>query len=339
MSLLITAFPASLSKHIPPSHSSLDRGNLRSALLTLAEIFPVFPSPSGCQNHGRKLQFVQTLDAISKKMETSRPATMPWDPCSQPPPFGYVLKRDFSDAARHVYVPKYPLGTGQKATAAELRRATEFVQNTTDHDQPISGSWLAQEYVPTLSSVGELRFICIDGNPVRVVITGKHKPGHPDAGQAWTIEGIKTMLSLHEIRCAPPSCSLFPSSLCWIFRSLVKREQVIDEPVVFGCNQSVDDAKKALGDLEQFVKHFLKHLKARDGPNSSLQVFCRVDVGILARAPDTASYFINEVERGITTSLWVTDGPYTAGMSGMSIVASLKRWVAAEKHRLRENSY
>ena len=86
------------------------------------------------------------------------------------------------------------------------------------------------------------------------------------------------------------------------------------------------------------ASHQTKRLKARDGPNSSLQVFCRIDVGILTRAPDTVSYFVNEVERGITTSLWVTDGPYTAGMSGMSIVASLKRWVAAERHRLEAKS-
>jgi len=108
---------------------------------------------------------------------------------------------------------------------------------------------------------------------------------------------------------------------------------------MFSCNQSVNNAKKALRDLEQFIKHFLKHLKARDGLNSSLQVFCWIDVDILARAPNTTSYFINEVKRGIPTSLWVTDSPYTAGMLGMSIVAPLKRWVVAEKHRLRENSY
>ena len=91
--------------------------------------------------------------------------------------------------------------------------------------------------------------------------------------------------------------------------------------------------------MEQFVKVFLKHLKDQDELNSSLQVFCRVDVGILSRPPNIASYFVNEVERGITASLWVGEGSHAAGMVGMGIVTPLKHWIAMEKIRLDVREY
>ena len=119
-----------------------------------------------------------------------------------------------------------------------------------------------------------------------------------------------------------------------MFSSLAKDDWVIDDVLVFKYNQSAKDAKRAIDELKQFVKTFLRELKKIDGQNSSLEVFCRVDVGIFVGEGDAVSYFVNEVERGITTSLWVSDGPYTAGISGMSMVGALKRWVSAEKSRL-----
>jgi hypothetical protein len=72
----------------------------------------------------------------------------------------------------------------------------------------------------------------------------------------------------------------------------------------------------------------------RDGPNTSLRVFCRVDVGIFIDPAGKVSYFVNEVERGITTSLWVSDGQHTVGQVGETIVRPLKRWIATEKGRV-----
>ena len=103
---------------------------------------------------------------------------------------------------------------------------------------------------------------------------------------------------------------------------------------MFSPNQTPQDAKKAQDELQQFVTNFFRHLKAEDGQNSSLQVFCRIDVGIFVGKPDTVSYFVNEVERGITTSLWVADGAHTAGLVGMGMVSPLKRWIAAEQDRV-----
>lgn len=117
-------------------------------------------------------------------------------------------------------------------------------------------------------------------------------------------------------------------------RSLVRREIPIDQSKVCPSNQNWTDINQAKEELAQFVKKFLKHLMKQDGQNSSLRVFCRVDVSIFIKSPNVVSYFVNEVERGITTSLWVGEGLHTAGIVGMGIVRPLKEWLAAEKIRL-----
>lgn len=126
-------------------------------------------------------------------------------------------------------------------------------------------------------------------------------------------------------------CVNHPDASRVLPRSNLKRGITLSEGTVFNPNQSAADLKKARDELHEFVRKFFRALKAVDGPNSCLQVFCRIDVAITA---DASSYFINEVERGITTSLWVHDGDHAAGLVGMSIVQPLKRWVVAEKQRI-----
>src|ERR1700753_2570985 len=122
-------------------------------------------------------------------------------------------------------------------------------------------------------------------------------------------------------------------------RSFVRRGEPVDAEIVFPSNQGWDDIGRAQEELQRFVRVFLKHLADKDGPNSSLQVFCRVDVGIFVKSPNVVSYFVNEVERGITTSLWVGDGSRAAGIVGTGVVPPLKRWIAAEKIRLDVRKY
>jgi hypothetical protein len=143
-------------------------------------------------------------------MGTARPKSVPWDPNPQSPPNGWVLKREFSDAGRHVYIPDHPLQNGERAIATETRRANRFVRKANDKDQTIGCRWLAQEYVPTLASLGEFRFMWVDGEPVRVVITRKCSRYEPEAGEFWSMEGIKTMAGLQKIRFASPSVVTAP---------------------------------------------------------------------------------------------------------------------------------
>jgi len=71
--------------------------------------------------------------------------------------------------------------------------------------------------------------------------------------------------------------------------------------------------------------------------NTSLRVLCRVDVGVFVDPGGKASYLVNEVERGVTTSLFVGDGQHTVGQVGMDVARSLKPWIAMEKCRVGVN--
>lgn len=148
-------------------------------------MFPVFPSPRGCDERGAKTDFIQTLDRIARSMEAGRPGTQPLDIGSQPLPFGWVLKREFSDGGRHVYVPNHPLES--EADKEKEARAEGGLK---------SYKWLAQEYVPMLATVGEIRHMCVNGSPVRTVITGKLST----PGAVWSAEGIRSMITLREIQ-------------------------------------------------------------------------------------------------------------------------------------------
>jgi hypothetical protein len=71
---------------------------------------------------------------------------------------------------------------------------------------------------------------------------------------------------------------------------LSQKQMVIGEQVF---RNFVEDTVKALIDLEN---------DRRGDQSSSLQVFCRVDVGVLFRW-GTPSYYVSELERSLTTGL------------------------------------
>jgi hypothetical protein len=99
-----------------------------------------------------------------------------------------------------VYVPDYPLKDDKRAVTKEKNRVQKFMRNVRASEDLGDVKWLTQEYVPSLGSVGELRFFCVNGQPVRMVITGENGRGKPDAGGTWSIEGMRTMLSLKQIK-------------------------------------------------------------------------------------------------------------------------------------------
>ena len=90
--------------------------------------------------------------------------------------------------------------------------------------------------------------------------------------------------------------------------------------------------------LQEFIEQFLKHLAALDGENSSLLVFCRVDMSVYIDEEKRVSFYINEVERGITTCLWVGSGASAAGHVGSDIAWPLACWIAEEAFRLQLSS-
>jgi hypothetical protein len=85
--------------------------------------------------------------------------------------------------------------------------------------------------------------------------------------------------------------------------------------------------------LEEFVTEFLGHLSKKDASNSSLQVFCRVDMSIIVKH-GTVSFFVNEVERGIATSLWGKGNDTAPGQVGSDMAWPLACWIKREKARI-----
>ena len=157
------------------------RSKEREAFLALERKFPVFPSPQGCANHGAKVSFNETLGLISEQMQMSRPRTERVVNLKRPP-HGLVLKREYSDASHDVYIPKL---ASKASNQTEVRRAAAFIKDRMDQNKGIECSWLAQEYVPFLP-IGEVRFMCLGGEPIRDIVTGKNANDHPeDPGELW----------------------------------------------------------------------------------------------------------------------------------------------------------
>ena len=72
---------------------------------------------------------------------------------------------------------------------------------------------------------------------------------------------------------------------------------------------SFQERKQGKDEFETFVKKTYRALAVTEGNvfggTTSIRVFCRMDIGLMVD-PQThkLSYFVNEVERTLTTSLW-----------------------------------
>jgi hypothetical protein len=166
----------------------------REALLELEKVFPVFPSPKGCSDQGAKLAFNDTLARIAEGMGMSRPKTELLEDLKRPP-YGMVLKREFSDTKQDVHVPDQNMDVDKA-----IRDAASFVRKRTRVNPNDECVWLAQEFVPFLP-IGEIRFMCVGGVPIREVVTGSHGSDHPeDPGQLWAYERNEALRTLKELQ-------------------------------------------------------------------------------------------------------------------------------------------
>jgi hypothetical protein len=171
------------------------RNKARQAFLALGDAFPIFPSPQGCDKHGAKVPFNATLGKISREMGMRRPESTELVDLENPPS-GLVLKREYSDTGRDVYIPslqlKLPRDQGTREAAA-------FIKERMTANKNDNCLWLCQELAPFLP-IGEVRFMCVGGAPIREVVTGRHPQNHPTAPhQMWSYErndSLKTISAL-----------------------------------------------------------------------------------------------------------------------------------------------
>lgn len=172
--------------------------------LELETLFPVILSLRGCERHGAKISFNHTLEETSKDLGTCQPRTMQLVNLSNPP-YGWVLKCKFSDAGEDVYVPKLPVWQEQ----VEIQDATAFIRRRETRNKD-KCSWLAQELMPCLPFF-EVRFMCVNGIPIREAVTGKHaKKDSRTPNPLWCWEGndcLKTLSALQQVFQKPPRWS------------------------------------------------------------------------------------------------------------------------------------
>lgn len=77
-------------------------------------------------------------------------------------------------------------------------------------------------------------------------------------------------------------------------------------------NPQGSDAERNLGETQfkDFVMGQFRGLCERecppDGSSSTLKVFCRMDVSLMVSGSGKLGYFVNEVERTNTASLWMS---------------------------------
>lgn len=144
------------------------------------------------------MKVISILDRIAVAEGWRRPRTTPLVH-GQEIPEDAVLKRTHSDCGFHVVLPEISVET-QDAGAVNRRKELKS-QRTWGHlDLRTTAPeqlWIAQEYVPTLRSLGEWRVFLVGGCPLNVV----HTVQATEKGQT-TCQGTRAdrFLCLREIK-------------------------------------------------------------------------------------------------------------------------------------------
>jgi hypothetical protein len=155
----------------PTLHKGSRHAREQKCLIELETLFPIILSPAGCHKQGAKLLYIETIDEIAVTMGTGRPKTVKVEDLRNPPP-GLVLKREYSGNGKDVYVPTTSMGQED----SNILQAVEWLKERANGSKDYEGSWFAQELVPFLR-IGEFRFVCVGGVPIRDFVTGKSADG------------------------------------------------------------------------------------------------------------------------------------------------------------------
>lgn len=270
----------------------------------------IWPPPFQIELAGDKLQTMALLDRIAADRGWKRPYTRVIRD-GEPIPIDGVLKRSHSDCGSQVLLPEQsasdaPKWKRRKRTLelAACRNWNSLRERTTSARQ----SWMCQEYVPSLLTLGEWRFFVVGEHIVSVVHTIKCMDSGEWIGQPVT--GFYTMSEIRYVGCHSTMIRRPTGHFRELWARFKRGEIVITDEMIV--NPSPEDHSlrvQGTAEVYDFVGTIVRELvvKERDVHEmyNSMSVFCRVDIGLMFDEAGEPGYFVNEIERSATTSLWL----------------------------------
>ncbi|KAG9310735.1 hypothetical protein JVU11DRAFT_9340 [Chiua virens] len=236
-------------------------------LQLLQNVVPIWPPPLEIQKASRKLWVIQHLDEIAHSVtQTPRPITLPLL-CGWPQQATgkVVIKREGSDCGHHV----------------KLEPSNQPLESNDD-----GFLWFSQTRIDTLLVIGEWRVITANMCVLYIVNT-------------VPVEGNTEKLDVSQ--------HLYGLSLAEMSEKMNGHylpDDIIDPP-----GGTLPARKAANTELESFstdTLHKLIELEEAqlNGGESSLRLSARLDIGVMRDERGRMAYFVNEVERGISTALY-----------------------------------
>ncbi|KAF9230949.1 hypothetical protein BU15DRAFT_82991 [Melanogaster broomeanus] len=265
------------------------RANYEETLSMLMRVVHIWPPVPSVRMAAHKWRTVRIMEMAAYANGWQRPHTdILTDSCEIRE--GTILKRSHSNCGNHVILPEQVI-TGSSVSENEAhqqlraqRSWTHLNANTHSGDE----QWVSQEYVETLRTLGEWRCFLVGGHIINIVHTFEDEDGNWVGRRAWRFMSLK---EIHDL---------------WANRDTV--------PVTPGhiVNPEGGDRRvrtQGMGELQRVVDETYRELVRQEsnptGAKSSLAIFCRIDVGLIFDADGNPSYFVNEVERTPTMSMWL----------------------------------
>lgn len=251
----------------------------------------IWPPPRQIERAAWKFNVIVDLTLIAAgKVPSIRPATRKLI-TDAPIPQDTVLKRSHSDSSTHVVMP-----TDHK------KRNWSYLKSAS----PSGEIWMSQQYIPLLQKYGEWRAFIVGGSLIHVVHTYRHGRGR------WIGTQVAGYWSLEELRYVNLQILVCSNSGNTMDRDKINQGVLEPLDMVNPDEGTEIERKRARMEFEGFVLNTWRELvlmeKAEVGGPVSISVFCRLDIG-LNYHDGQVTYFVNEVERSLTTSLWMSAMP------------------------------
>ncbi|KAI6016399.1 hypothetical protein PISMIDRAFT_25228 [Pisolithus microcarpus 441] len=253
----------------------------------------IWPPAGELERAGWKFPIIDDLYAIATSLVPACPPITRGLCASDPIPPDTVLKRSHSDCSAHVIMPD-----------ASNKRTWPYLMS----QAPTGEMWMAQQHMPMLSKFGEWRVFIVGGKIIQVVHT--HRAGKGD----WHASRVLTYWSLEELR------------------AKIQNQGTTAADVVNPDQGTSTQRDRAKEEFENFTLETWKRLvlteKVLANGSVSISIFCRLDIG-LGMKDGRLMYFVNEVERSLTTSLWMNSMPDGVhGIFADTLASTLYDWLS-----------